>query len=66
MGDFIIKKTSSSAEFQEDLYMRQDHLLTALDEGYIQEDYNKRMKLKIVECITILNGYINYLGKAAQ
>lgn len=47
------------------LYELQDQLITALDEGYIDEDRFKKMKAKVVECTTILNGYINYL-KSAQ
>ena len=46
------------------LYELIDQLLTALDEGYIDEDYFKEMKFKVTECITILNGYINYLKNA--
>jgi len=48
------------------LYELLDQLLTAQDEGYIGEEKYKNMRLKIVECITVLNGYINYLNKAAQ
>ena len=46
------------------LYELQDQLITAFDEGYIEEDRFKEMKLKVVECTTILNGYINYLKSA--
>ena len=46
------------------LYELQDQLITALDEGYIDEDCFKELKAKVVECITILNGYINYLKSA--
>ncbi len=46
------------------LYEIQDQLITALDEGYIDNKYYLEMKLKVVECITILNGYIKYLKKA--
>lgn len=46
------------------LYELIDQLLTAQDEGYINKVYFEEQKLKIVECITILNGYINYLKNA--
>ncbi|MCY2686312.1 four helix bundle protein [Salinimicrobium sp. TH3] len=46
------------------LYELQDQLITALDEGYINEDRFKEMRLKVVECTTILNGYIKYLKSA--
>jgi four helix bundle protein len=46
------------------LYELQDQLITALDEGYIDEDRFKEIKSKVVECTTILNGYINYLKSA--
>lgn len=48
------------------LYELLDQYITALDEAYItQEEYNKS-KNRIIECLTILNGYINYLKKAAD
>lgn len=46
------------------LYELQDQLITAFDEGYIDEDRFKELRLKVVECITILNGYIKYLKSA--
>ena len=46
------------------LYELQDQLITALDEGYVDEKYYLEKKLKVVECITILNGYIKYLKSA--
>ena len=46
------------------LYEIQDQLLTALDEGYIDNKYYLEKKSKVVECITILNGYIKYLKSA--
>ncbi len=48
------------------LYELSDQLITALDEGYIEEDYFKKLKIKVVECIAILNGYIKYLVNANQ
>ncbi|MGB7786770.1 MAG: four helix bundle protein, partial [Salinimicrobium sp.] len=46
------------------LYEIQDQLITAFDEGYIDKKYYLEMKLKVVECTTILNGYIKYLKRA--
>ena len=43
------------------LYELSDQLITAFDEGYIDEDYLQKLKLKVRECIMIINGYINYL-----
>ena len=40
-----------------------DHLITALDCGYIQKaDYNI-LRPKTIECIKMINGYIAYLNK---
>mgnify|MGYP006277110719 CR=1 FL=1 len=40
-----------------------DHLITALDSGYIQKaDYNI-LRSKTIECIKMINGYIAYLNK---
>ncbi len=38
-----------------------DHLIIALDEGYIDESWYKSTKADILKCIKILNGYIKYL-----
>lgn len=46
------------------LYELQDQLITALDEGYIDENRFREMRLKVVECTTIFNGYIKYLKGA--
>jgi four helix bundle protein len=48
------------------LYELSDQLITALDEGYIEEEYYKKLKIKVIECIAILNGYIKYLINANQ
>src|SRR5680860_717223 len=40
------------------LHELSDQLITALDEGYIEEEYYKKLKIKVVESIAILNGYI--------
>ncbi|MFV1885362.1 MAG: four helix bundle protein [Balneola sp.] len=46
------------------LYEVLDHLSCALDEGYIsQEDFDK-YKISVINCIQIINGYINYLKSA--
>src|SRR6056297_2927135 len=40
-----------------------DHLITALDCEYIQEKDFTSLKMKIIECIKMTNGYIAYLNK---
>lgn len=66
-GRFHFKENSEFCRVSRgSLYELLDQFLTARDEGYIDEDYYKKMKLKLVECITILNGYINYLKNVAQ
>lgn len=44
----------------------QDHLIVALDEGYINESTFETFDQKAEECIRILNGYINYLIKSKR
>src|SRR4051812_15081109 len=46
------------------LYEVLDHLIVANEEGYITQEHLIDFKSKINECLAILNGYINYLGKA--
>lgn len=46
------------------LYEVLDHLIIALDEGYIQESNYEQLKNQIKITTTLLNGYINYLLKA--
>jgi len=40
-----------------------DHLITAIDCGYINEEDLKFLKSQIVECIKMTNGYIAYLNR---
>lgn len=47
------------------LHELDDQLITALDEKYINEEQYKNYKNQIVDCLAILNGYINYLKKAS-
>jgi four helix bundle protein len=46
------------------LYELVDHLTVAKEENYISEDSWNTLREEILECITTLNGYINYLIKA--
>lgn len=46
------------------LYELIDHLITAHDEGYITELELKDFKNEIEKCLSVLNGFINYLLKA--
>ena len=50
------------------LYEVMDHLIIAEEENYISKDEVAKQREQIIKCITILNGYINYLKKvkAAQ
>jgi four helix bundle protein len=46
------------------LYELVDHLIVATDEKYISESLFKEFRIEIEKCITVLNGFINYLSKA--
>lgn len=48
------------------LYELLDQFITALDEDYINEQNFKEYQKQIMECLAVLNGYINYLKKAAN
>ena len=49
---------------RDSLYELIDHLLTAREENYITGESLSELRLEILESITTLNGYINYLLKA--
>ena len=40
-----------------------DHLITAFDEGYIDENKLEEMRKKFSHCLKLLNGYISYLNR---
>lgn len=46
------------------LYELVDHLITANDEGYISKSELNDFKNEIESCLTVLNGFINYLLRA--
>ena len=46
------------------LYELKDHLIVAHDEHYISDAELVKFKEEIETCITVLNGFINYLLKA--
>lgn len=46
------------------LYEVIDHLIIAEEENYITRNELAKQKEQITKCVTILNGYINYLKKA--
>jgi four helix bundle protein len=46
------------------LYELIDHLIVAREESYISDDTLTNYKKEIHECLAILNGFINYLGRA--
>ncbi|MGD1946956.1 MAG: four helix bundle protein [Croceivirga sp.] len=41
-----------------------DQILVAFDENYIVKEEYEELRLMIIECLKVLNGYINYLVKA--
>ena len=43
-----------------------DHLICALDEGYIDESIFNKFREKYNHCLKLLNGYIAYLKKKKQ
>jgi four helix bundle protein len=43
-----------------------DHLIVALDEGYITETVFKELEASCEECMRLINGYINYLKQQAN
>ena len=43
-----------------------DHLIVALDEGYITDEIFNNFKSDIDECLRMLNGYINYLKAQSE
>jgi four helix bundle protein len=48
------------------LFEIKDHLITAIECRYINNEELESLGRKIEECITMLNGYINYLKKKKQ
>ena len=48
------------------LYELIDHLTSAFDEGYINEQIQSETKVEIYNCIKVLNGYIENLKKAKK
>jgi four helix bundle protein len=48
------------------LYEVIDHLLIAEEEKYITKEELAKQREHTTKCITILNGYINYLKKAKE
>ena len=46
------------------LYELVDHLIASFECGYISSEQLQEFRNDIKNCLTLLNGYINYLGKA--
>jgi four helix bundle protein len=48
------------------LYEIIDHLIVAEEEKYISKEDLNNYKIEIEDCLAVLNGFINYLGRAKQ
>ena len=48
------------------LYETLEHLMCAKDEGFINDEQFKNTNEQILECLKILNGYVQYLKKAKK
>jgi len=48
------------------LYGTLEHLMCAKDEGYISAEQFQILNDQILECLKILNGYVQYLKKAKK
>lgn len=48
------------------LYETLEHLMCAKDEGFVNEEQFKNTNEQILECLKILNGYVQYLKKAKK
>ncbi len=48
------------------LYETQDHLITALDEGWMREEEVNALMVQIEDAIITLNGYMRYLLRHAD
>ncbi len=48
------------------LYETLEHLMCAKDEGYITVEQFQDLNDQILECLKILNGYVQYLKKAKK
>lgn len=48
------------------LYETLEHLMCAKDEGYITAEKFQDLNDQILECLKILNGYVQYLKKAKK
>lgn len=46
------------------LYEIIDHLIVSEEEKYISKDQLNTFRVEVLECLAILNGFINYLQKA--
>ncbi len=48
------------------LYELLDHIICANDINYLSDDEYNNIRLEIIRCIQIVNGYIRYLKKAKR
>ena len=40
-----------------------DHLITAYDEGYLEDKILEEMRKNFSHCLKLINGYISYLNR---
>lgn len=48
------------------LFEIKDHLLTAVECGYLSDEELNQLGIKVEECVVVLNGYIKYMQKKKQ
>ena len=48
------------------LYETLDHIIAAFDDDYLTQQQFDELKNEIMDCATVLNGYINYLSSAKK
>lgn len=66
-GRFYFKENAQYCRVSRgSLYELLDQFITSKDEGYITEEEYINFKKQVNDCLAVLNGYINYLNKAAD
>ncbi len=66
-GRFHFKENIQSCRMSRgSLYEILDQLITANDEGYISEEVYLQFRGKVMSCLALLNGYINFLKRSSD